>query len=120
MYAEGASDSYVYCAFRLIAKTGLTQAEDGYFEIYNANDLKEFADLVNNTACTNAIGGQPEKNLNLRLMNDIDMTSINDTYIPIGSAINGKFGSIILGAATLTVMVTGFITLIILPKTAAM
>ncbi len=26
-------------------------------------------------------------------MNDIDMTSINDTYIPIGSAINGKFGS---------------------------
>ena len=93
VYAEGASDSYVYCAFRLIAKTGLTQAEDGYFEIYNANDLKEFADLVNNTACTNAIGGQPEKNLNLRLMNDIDMTSINDTYIPIGSAINGKFGS---------------------------
>ena len=93
VYAEGASDSYVYCAFRLIAKTGLTQAEDGYFEIYNANDLKEFADLVNNTACTNAIGGQPEKNLNLRLMNDIDMTSINDTYIPIGSAINGKFGN---------------------------
>ena len=93
VYAEGASNSYVYCAFRLIAKTGLTQAEDGYFEIYNANDLKEFADLVNNTACTNAIGGQPEKNLNLRLMNDIDMTSINDTYIPIGSAINGKFGS---------------------------
>ena len=93
VYAEGASDSYVYCAFRLIAKTGLTQAEDGYFEIYNANDLKEFADLVNNTACTNAIGGQPEKNLNLRLMNDIDMTPINDTYIPIGSAINGKFGS---------------------------
>ena len=93
VYAEGASDSYVYCAFRLIAKTGLTQAEDGYFEIYNANDLKEFADLVNNTACTNAIGGQPEKNLNLRLMNDIDMTSINSTYIPIGSAINGKFGN---------------------------
>lgn len=40
VYAEGASNSYVYCAFRLIAKTGLTQAEDGYFEIYNANDLK--------------------------------------------------------------------------------
>lgn len=81
-----------YIKLKFTNETNLTQAADGYYQIYTAADLKEFADLVNNTVCTDKIGGRPEKNFNLRLMADIDMTPINDTYIPIGSAVDGTYG----------------------------
>ena len=90
---KGSGSANRYVAVQFTKETKLTQSDDGYFLIHNAAELKEFADMVNNTVCTDKIGGQPEKTFNLRLMADIDMTSINDTYIPIGSAINGKFGN---------------------------
>ena len=89
---KGSGSANRYVAVQFTKETKLTQSDDGYFLIHNAAELKEFADMVNNTVCTNKIGGQPEKTFNLRLMADIDMTSINDTYIPIGSAVDGTYG----------------------------
>ena len=51
-----------YIKLKFTNETNLTQAADGYYQIYTAADLKEFADLVNNTVCTDKIGGRPEKN----------------------------------------------------------
>ena len=89
---KGSGSANRYVAVQFTKETKLTQSDDGYFLIHNAAELKEFADMVNNTVCTDKIGGQPEKTFNLRLMADIDMTSINDTYIPIGSAVDGTYG----------------------------
>ena len=91
---KGSTSANRYVAVQFTKETNLTQAADGYFLVHNAAELKKFADLVNNTVCTDKIGGQPEKTFNLRLMADIDMTPINDTYIPIGSAVDGTYGKI--------------------------
>ena len=65
------------CAVTVTDKNKPARAEDGYYEIANAAQLKWFADEVNS--------GNPE--LNARLTNDIDLSSVcskDNPWAPIG------------------------------------
>ena len=74
----------------------LKQADDGTYLIYTAENLKEFADIVNGTHA------EVDRNnsANARLMNDIDLSSVcgeslNDgtSWEPIGNSINQYRGN---------------------------
>ena len=74
----------------------LEQAADGTYLIYTAENLKEFADIVNGTHA------EVDRNnsANARLMNDIDLSSVcgesvNDgtSWEPIGNSINQYSGN---------------------------
>ena len=57
---------------------------DGVYQIYTADDLKEFADIVNGIADTPA-----DKDANAKLMNDIDLNgSEENPWTPIGNIID--------------------------------
>ncbi len=60
----------------------LEPADDGTYLIYTADDLKEFADIVNGIADTPA-----DKDANAKLMNDIDLNgSEENPWTPIGNS----------------------------------
>ena len=64
------------------ARGGLEQDGDGTYLIYTADDLKEFADIVNGIADTPA-----DKDANAKLMNDIDLNgSEENPWTPIGNS----------------------------------
>ena len=60
---------------------------NGVYQIYTADDLKEFADIVNGIADTPA-----DKDANAKLMNDIDLNgSEENPWTPIGTSINNPY-----------------------------
>ena len=66
----------------------LEPADDGTYLIYTADDLKEFADIVNGT---HAEGINQNTSANAKLMNDIDLSEIcseeeGDSWTPIGNS----------------------------------
>ena len=71
---------------------GLKQADDGTYLIYTAENLKEFAAIVNGTDSISA-----DSDADAKLMNDIDLTSVcseeNGTWTPIGNSINQYSGT---------------------------
>ena len=70
---------------------GLKQV-DGEYQIYTADDLKEFAAIVNGTD-----GTSTDSDANAKLMNDIDLSSVcsekNGTWTPIGTSSNPYSGN---------------------------
>ena len=65
---------------------------NGEYQIYTADDLKEFAAIVNGTDSTPA-----DSDADARLMNDIDLSSVcseeNGTWTPIGNSIKQYSGT---------------------------
>ena len=70
----------------------LEKDDDGTYLIYTADDLKEFAAIVNGTDSISA-----DSDADARLMNDIDLSSVcseeNGTWTPIGNSINQYSGN---------------------------
>ena len=72
---------------------------DGVYQIYTADDLKEFADIVNGT---HAEGINQNTSANAKLMNDIDLSSVcseeNGTWTPIGNSSSNSYRGTFNGA----------------------
>ena len=67
----------------------LEQAQDGTYLIYTAENLKEFADIVNGTDSISA-----DSDADAKLMNNIDLNgSEENPWTPIGNSINQYIGT---------------------------